>query len=98
MAGRPRGAAGTRRAPPAAPPSPDQSEAAMSGSSGNTSAGSKGGRSPRGGDPTITERHHQGLPEGAQKANAADAARPTRTGEQDSDRQDPDDPQPDEAA
>ena len=62
----------------------------MSGSSGNTSAGSKGGRTPRGGNEDITERH--GRPGGRHDGDtdASTAARPTQTGQQDSEPSDPD--------
>lgn len=68
----------------------------MSGSSGNTSAGTQGGRTPRGGDQTLTARHGRDLPEGAQQADATDAARRTRTGRDDSDHLDTDAPHDDD--
>jgi hypothetical protein len=67
----------------------------MSGSPGNTSAGTKGGRSPRDGNHDLTARHGDDPEHGIRHSDATDAessARGTRTGEQDSDRHDPDDP------
>lgn len=67
----------------------------MSGSTGNTSAGTKGGRTPRDGNHDLTARHGDDLEHGVRHSDATDAeasARGTRTGEQDSQRHDPDDP------
>ncbi len=67
----------------------------MSGSRGNTSAGTKGGRTPRDGNHDLTARHGDDLAHGVRHSDATDAessARGTRTGEQDSPRHDPDDP------
>ncbi len=87
--------AGTRRARPPAPTHPSTPEEQMSGSPGNTSSGTKGGRAPRDANHDVTARHGDDLAHGVRNSDATDAeasARGTRTGEQDSDRHDPDDP------
>jgi uncharacterized protein with PIN domain len=88
------GAAGGHAACSPTPPQPPP-ENHMSGSPGNTSAGTKGGRTPRDDNHDITARHGDDLAHGVRHSDATDAeasARGTRTGEQDSNRQDPDDP------
>ena len=70
----------------------------MSGSSGNTSAGSKGGRTPRAENADIVERHGHGrdAADRASDTDASTAARGTRTGRNDSEPADPDVPPSDD--
>jgi uncharacterized protein with PIN domain len=83
-----------------APPPPDHpaqstAEDLMSGSPGNTSAGTKGGRTPRDGNHDLTARHGDDLAHGVRHSDdtgASTSARPTESGEADTRRQDPDDP------
>lgn len=66
----------------------------MSGSKGNTSGGTtEGGRTPRDKNEDVTARHGRGGAEPTPNTDATTSARPTRTGENDSNRADPDDPE-----
>jgi hypothetical protein len=67
----------------------------MSGSPGNTSTGTKGGRPAKDATHDITARHGDDLAHGVRHSpdtGASTSARPTQTGEHDSERHDPDDP------
>ncbi len=67
----------------------------MSGSPGNTSSGTKGGRPAKDATHDITARHGDDLAHGVRHSpdtGASTSARPTQTGEHDSERHDPDDP------
>ena len=66
----------------------------MSGSPGSSDAGTKGGRSPRGGNEDVTARHGRGGAEPTPNTDASTSARPTRTGGNDSNPADPDAPDP----
>lgn len=66
----------------------------MSGSPGNTSSGAPGGRPPRNENADVTERHARGGTGHAGDTDASTAARPTRTGRNDSRPADPDAPTP----
>ena len=67
----------------------------MSGSPGSSDTGTKGGRPAKDANHDITARHGDDLAHGVRHSDdtgASTSARGTETGEQDSDRHDPDDP------
>ena len=67
----------------------------MSGSPGGSSPGTQAGRGPRNSTHDITARHGDDAEHGVRHSDdtgASTSARPTVSGEQDTRRQDPDDP------
>jgi hypothetical protein len=68
----------------------------MSGSPGSSSAGTKGGRTPRNENADLVERHDRDGGRHAGGTDASTSARPTQTGERDSHRADPDRPEENE--
>ena len=66
----------------------------MSGSPGNTSGGAPGGRTPRGTNDDLIQRHGMGGPDSTARTDASTDARAPQTGKNDRREPDPDAPEP----
>jgi hypothetical protein len=68
----------------------------MSGSPGNTSEGTKGGRTPRGTNDDLIQRHGAGGPDSTARTDATTDARAPRRGPGGAREPDPDAPEPED--